>query len=197
VGEFLVKPAMQPKALSPSRVARTVAQLAFAGLLPLLCAAQPPPPGAGATAAVVDFKKLLPVLPEPPAGWVSDPAEGSTDDLGETQITTVHRDYSKGDGENVPTTSISILDSVASPEYLESTIAAWNSDTADADGYTKSLTIEGMPGFETYENDGKHGSLWLVVAKRYILQIETTAQEPGELQEWLKRIDLKKLAEIK
>jgi hypothetical protein len=78
---------------------------------------------------VVDFKKLLPLLPEPPTGWSADPAEGSTDDLGETQITTVHRDYSKGDGDNVPTTSISILDSVASPEYLESTIAAWNSNT--------------------------------------------------------------------
>jgi hypothetical protein len=188
---------MQPKALSRSRLARTLAQLAFAGLFPLLCSAQPPPPGASATAAVVHFKKLLPALPEPPAGWSADPAEGSTDDLGETQITTVHRDYSKGEGENVPTTSISILDSVASPEYLESTIAAWNSDTSDADGYTKSLTIEGMPGFETYENDGKHGSLWLVVAKRYILQIETTAQEPAELQAWLKRLDLKKLSEVK
>jgi hypothetical protein len=54
-----------------------------------------------------------------------------------------------------------------------------------------------MPGFETFENDGKHGSLWLVVAKRYILQIETTAQDPAELQEWLKRIDLKKLSEVK
>jgi hypothetical protein len=166
-------------------------------MFPLLSVAQPPPPGANVTTTVVDFKNLLPLLPEPPAGWTADPAEGSTDDLGETKITTVHRDYSKGEGENVPTTSISILDSVASPEYLESTIAAWNSDTSDADGYTKSLTIEGMPGFETFENDGKHGSLWLVVAKRYILQIETTAQDPAELQAWLKRLDLKKLGEIK
>jgi hypothetical protein len=36
-----------------------------------------------------------------------------------------------------------------------------------------------------------------MVAKRYILQIETTGQEAKELPEWLKRIDLKKLAEIK
>jgi hypothetical protein len=188
---------MQTKALFRSYSARLMAQLACAILLAGISLAQPPPPGAATTAPVVDFKKLLPVLPEPPAGWTADPAEGSTDDLGDTQITTVHRDYSKGDGDNVPTTSISILDSVASPEYLESTIAAWNSNTTDADGYTKSLTIEEMPGFETFENDGKHGSLWLVVAKRYILQIETTMQDPAALQEWLKRIDLKKLAEIK
>jgi len=146
---------------------------------------------------VTDFKKLLPVLPEPPEGWKADPAEGSTDDLGETQIATVHRDYSKGDAEDAPTTSISILDSAANPEYVESTTNSWNSNTSDESGYTKSITIEGLPGFETFENDGKHGTLWLVVAKRYILQIEATAQDPPELQGWLKRIDLKKLAEIK
>lgn len=145
----------------------------------------------------VEFNKLLPLLPEPPTGWKADPAEGSSDTLGETQITTVHRDYVKGDGEGAPTTSISILDSVANPEYVESTIAGWTSNSDNAEGYTKSIKIDGLPGFETFEKDGKHGTLWLVVAKRYILQIETTGQDAPELQEWLKRIDLKKLAELK
>jgi hypothetical protein len=189
---------MQSKAFFRSYTAPTIVLIACAAFAATNAIAQPPPPGADLSAGdVVDFKKLLPLMPEPPAGWVADPAEGSTDDLGETKITTVHRDYSKGDGDNVPTTSISILDSVGSPEYLESTIAGWNSNTSDADGYTKSLNIEGMPGFETFENDGKHGSLWLVVAKRYILQIETTAQDAAELQEWLKRIDVKKLTAVK
>ena len=145
----------------------------------------------------VDFKKLLPVLPEPPEGWKADPAEGSTDDLGETEITSVHRDYTKGDWETAPTTSISILDSAANPEYVESTTAAWNANTSNAEGYTKSINLDGIPGFETFENEGKHGTLWLMVAKRYFLQIETTGQDPAELQGWLKRIDLKKLAETK
>jgi len=144
-----------------------------------------------------DFKKLLPILPEPPEGWKADPSEGSTDDLGETQITSVHRDYAKGDTETSPTTSISILDSVANPEYVESTTASWNSDTSNAEGYTKSVSLEGTPGFETFETEGKHGTLWLMVAKRYLLQIETTGQEASDLQEWLKRIDLTKLAAIK
>jgi hypothetical protein len=144
-----------------------------------------------------DFKKLLPILPEPPEGWKADPAEGSTDDLGETEITSVHRDYTKGDAETAPTTSISILDSVANPEYVESTTAGWKSNTSNDEGYTKSVDLDGTPGFETFENEGQHGTLWLMVAKRYILQIETTGQEAKELPEWLKRIDLKKLAEIK
>ena len=40
-------------------------------------------------------------------------------------------------------------------------------------------------------------TLWLLVAKRYFLQIETTGQDPKDLQEWLKRVDIKKLAELK
>ena len=48
---------------------------------------------------VVDFSKLLPVLPNPPADWTADKAEGSTDDVGGTKITSVHRDYKKGETE--------------------------------------------------------------------------------------------------
>jgi hypothetical protein len=148
-------------------------------------------------ADVADSNALLPLLPEPPAGWNAEKAEGSTDDLGETKITTVHRDYDQGDAKDAPTTSISILDSVANPEYVEMTTAGWNLNENTAEGYAKAVEIEGNPGFETFETDGKHGTLWLLVAKRYFLQIETTAQEPAALQEWLKRVDLKKLAAVK
>jgi len=182
----------------PARSLRAFLTLLLCSCGALISEAQPPPPGAEIpTGAVVDYKKLLLILPEPPAGWKAEPSEGSTDDLGETQIATVHRDYQKGEAADAQTTSISILDAAANPEYVEATTAGWNSNVSDADGYTKSLTIDGLPGFETFENDGKHGSVWLVVAKRYILQIDTTGQDAPELQEWLKRVDLKKLAEIK
>ena len=185
-------------------------QIRFAVSLPLLCiafacsaVAQLPPEGAEPPKVaapgqdVVDFKLLLPLLPEPPAGWKADPPEGSTEDLGEMKLTNVHRDYQKDEPGEPPTTAISILDSAANPEYVDATTSAWDADSSDVDGYSKKLNIEGMPGFETYENDGKHGSLWLLVAKRYFLQIETSGQDPKELQEWLKRVDVKKLAAIK
>jgi hypothetical protein len=146
---------------------------------------------------VVDFSKLLPLLPEAPADWTADKPEGSTDDLGGAKITSVHRDYKKGAADTAPSTAISILDSAANPEYVAATTAAWNLTATTPEGYTKALTIEGMPGFETFENEGKHGTLWLMVAKRYVLQIETQNQDAKDLQDWLKRIDLKKLAAVK
>ena len=146
---------------------------------------------------VVTPAKLLPLLPDAPADWTAEKPEGSTDDAGGVKITSVHRDYEKGTADNAPTTSISILDSAANPDYITSTTAAWSLSTSTPEGYTKALKIEGMPGFETFENDGKHGTLWLMVAKRYVLQIETQGQDAKDLQDWLKRVDLKKLAEVK
>ena len=148
-------------------------------------------------AEVVAPEKLMPFLVEPPSDWTADKPEGSSDDASGVKITTVHRDYKKGDADNAPTTSISILDSAANPDYVAATTSAWTVSSTTPEGYTKALKIDDMPGFETFENEGKHGTLWLMVAKRYVLQIETQGQESKELQEWLKRIDVKKLASIK
>src|SRR6266542_68383 len=145
----------------------------------------------------VDYQKLLPILPDPPQGWVADKGEGSTEDVGGFRITNVHRDYHKGEGDKVPTAAISILDSVANPDYVAATTAAWNSNSESSEGYSKSVTIDGHPGFEAFEKDTKHATLWVMIANRYFLQIELQNQEPSELQGWVKRVDLKKLAETK
>jgi hypothetical protein len=145
----------------------------------------------------VDYQKLLPILPEPPQGWVADKPEGSTEDVGGFRITNVHRDYHKGEGDKAPTAAISILDSVANPDYVSATTAAWNSNTETAEGYGKSVAIDGNPGFEAFERESKHATLWVMIANRYFVQIELQNQDPKELQEWIKRVDLKRLAAIK
>ena len=145
----------------------------------------------------VDYQKLTPILPEPPPGWTADKAEGSTEDVGAFKITNVHRDYHKGEGDKAPTAAVSILDSVANPDYVSATTAAWNSNSETAEGYGKSVTIDGNPGFEAFEKESKHATLWVMIANRYFVQIELQNQDPKELHEWIKRIDLKKLAAIK
>jgi hypothetical protein len=145
----------------------------------------------------VDYQKLLAILPDPPQGWAADKAEGSTEDVGGFRITNVHRDYHKGEGDKAPTAAISILDSVANPDYVNATTAAWNSNNESSEGYGKSVTIDGNPGFEAFEKESKHATLWVMIANRYFVQIELQAQDPKELQEWIKRVDLKKLGAIK
>jgi hypothetical protein len=146
---------------------------------------------------VADPAKLIPILPEPPAGWTAEKAEGSSDDVGGFKITNVHRDYEKGEANDAPRTSISILDSVANPDYVEATTAGWKQNSETPEGYSKSVEIDGNPGFEAYEKDQKQASLWVMVAKRYFVEVQLQNQDPKDLQEWIKRLDLKKLAEIK
>jgi hypothetical protein len=147
--------------------------------------------------SVVDYTKLLPILPEAPSGWTAEKPEGSTSGVGGFEITNVHRDYHKGEGKDAPLVSISILDSAANPDYVTATTAAWKTSSETPDGYSKSVSIEGNPGFESYEREQKHASLWVMVAKRYFVQIEAQNMDPKELQDWIKRIDLKKLEGIK
>jgi hypothetical protein len=176
---------------------RTLIAIATAAVICASDAAKaqaPPPPDAP---DVVDFSKLLPLLPEALSGWTADKPDGSTSDVGGFKLTNVHRDYRKGEAADAPSVSISILDSVSNPDYVIATTAAWNLNSQTAEGYTKSVTIDGNPGFEAYEIEGKHASLWVMVAKRYFVQIELQKQDPKELQEWIKRVDLKKLAAIK
>lgn len=178
---------------SPARCVAAIALALFVGGTPRVHAQDEPK----LVPDVVDFQKLIPLLPEAPSGWSAEKAEGSTTDAGGAKVTTVHRDYKNGEADNAPTTSISILDSAANPEFVSATTGGWNMTQTTTEGYAKSLNIDGQPGFETFENDGKHGSLWLLVAKRYLVQIETQGQDSKALQEWLTRLDLKKLAAIK
>src|SRR5438270_4918858 len=132
---------------------------------------------------VVDPAKLIPILPEPPTGWTAEKAEGSSDDVGGFKITNVHRDYKKGDAADAPTASISILDSVASPDYVEVATAGWDKSSETPEGYAKAVTIDGNPGREDYDKEKKQASLWVMVAKRYFVDIEPNNQEPDELLE--------------
>ena len=146
---------------------------------------------------VVDAAKLLPLFPEAPAGWTAEKAEGDSTDVGGFKITNAHRDYRQGEGTSAPTASISILDSAANPDYVTATTGTWTQSSETMEGYSKPVTIDGNPGFEAYEKEQKHASLWVMIAKRYFVEVELQNQDPKELQEWIKRLDLKKLAEIK
>ncbi|MDP9003761.1 MAG: hypothetical protein M3N12_03110, partial [Verrucomicrobiota bacterium] len=84
--------------------------------------------------SVVDFSKLIPILPDGPTGWTADKPDGSTIDAGGFKITNVHRDYKKGTDETAPTTAISILDSAANPDYVTATTAAWNMSMSTPEG---------------------------------------------------------------
>lgn len=146
---------------------------------------------------VVAFEKLMAFLPEPPAGWTAEKPNGSTNDIEVFKLSTAARTYQKGEEDDSPVTTITILDAGGHQGYFDITTKAWQVNSQTPEGYDKPVQIDGMPGFEHSNIVSKSSSLWVVVGKRYFVQIEVSNQEPRELREWLKKIDLKKLAELR
>ena len=186
-----------PIAVSSITLAAWTAVLPAADVTPPLEMALPSPSPKPAPFKVVSSDKLLPFLPTPPEGWTAEAPQGATTDVEEFKLTTAQRDYHRGAEDNAPSASVSIIDFAGNEAYLDATTAVWNVSSDTAEGYDKPVEIDGVRGYEHYDKAAKGSSLSLIIAKRYFVQIELTNQDPKELREWLKKIDLKKLAEIK
>jgi hypothetical protein len=107
---------------------------------------------------------------------------------------------SRSAGDAAPNVSIAIQDVVANPDFIKGTAQAWKltSQTMSAsEGSTKSVTTDENPGQQTFFNALKNGTIWIMVSQRFSVRIDTKRLEPNELEEWAKRVDLKKLAAIK
>lgn len=148
-------------------------------------------------APVVPYEKLLPFLPEPPKDWAAENPNGSTVDIDVFWLSNATRTYQKGDDETAQVTTVTIIDAGGHKGYFETTTKNWKFASETPEGYDKAVEIDGMPGYEHYSKAASSGSLCVIVGKRFFVQIDTTRQDPKELQVWLKRLDLKKLAEMK
>lgn len=74
--------------------------------------------------------------------------------------------------------------------------AGYEKETSD--GYEKSTTVNGQPGWEKWNSEGKNGELNALVGKRFLVQIEGQQIEDTKvLHELAGKIDMGKLAALK
>ncbi len=156
-----------------------------------------PPVITSSGTSVVDASRLTGILPQAPPGWSADKPEGSTSDSTGFPITTVSCVYEKGNADDAPTAAVNIIDSANNQQFQDATKAMWSATSSTAEGYDKTVTVDGLPGFEHFANADQTGVLWVICGGRFFVQIETTRQPPAELEAWLSRIDLKKLSTLR
>jgi hypothetical protein len=66
----------------------------------------------------------------------------------------------------------------------------------DSDGssdVTKSFAVDGYPALLSYDEASRHGSLVVFVGGRFLVEIESHGLDRSVLQQWWKRINVKKL----
>lgn len=142
----------------------------------------------------VKFESLQALMPEV-AGWDKGEATGmslSVPFKGAQASMTLK----KGDDE----ISIEIVDTVFN-QMMYAPLALYLSagfSTSDENGYKKGLTISGQPSFEEWDKNAKTGSVTMIVGKRFIVHVQTTAVDNTELAKSVaNRIDTAKLAALK
>ncbi len=146
---------------------------------------------------LVPFERLITLLPEPPLLWKAEKPTGNTMENETVRLTTVRRVYYRGEEEESPRVVVTMIDSANNHEYFQSGDNVWPSNSESEEGFDRRVVIEGMRAFEHYSKAARTSSLSLFVGERYFVQIELTYGDPAELKDWLKLIDIKRLASLK
>ena len=79
-------------------------------------------------------------------------------------------------------------------------MAAWSMASIDKEtenGYEKTTEYQGHKAFEKYNTQSKNGEISVIVANRYIVQVEGRDVSIDKIKSVLGDIDLGKLADLK
>jgi len=145
----------------------------------------------------IDFRKLKELLPEEIDGFKRTEFSGEKNGAVGFTISTAQARYKKGADSSI---KIEILDTGGLAGMTTMALAAWTMADIDKEtesGYEKTTTLEGYKAFEKYNNNSKSGELNVLVADRYIVNVDGNDVTIEELKEILGDLDLKKLADLK
>lgn len=145
---------------------------------------------------VVPFRKLMTFLPATPEGWTAENPSGSETDLDVFLLSTASRTYQKGDDENALVATVTIIDAGGHKGYLDAITGQWKTSSTP-EAADRPVQIGDMPGFEHVTSAPKAVSLSVIVGKRFFVQIDLVNLEPKAARDWLKKMDLKGLSQLK
>ena len=160
----------------------------------MAAAATGAPGGAVKPVDPVDFKELQAVLPDA-SGWEkSRPrAERMTAPV---SLAYAAAHYKKG--------GVDIAEKITDSGFNQLLIAPLTMMMATGyakeseDGFEKSTTVAGYPAFEKMDKSRKRGELTVFVNQRFVVELAGTGvADHSELQAFLQKTDLKKLAALK
>lgn len=141
----------------------------------------------------ISFRELQAALPDV-SGWTRGEVQGermtSPIPFSQSEV-----QYTKGESQ----INVKIVDSA----FNQILVAPWamfltaGYERESTDGYEKSVTVAGHPGFEKWNSQSKDGEVNLVVAKRFLVTIDgTNIDDTKTLLEFASRVDAAKLASL-
>jgi len=145
------------------------------------------------TVEPINWRELVPFLGDLPGWEAVDEAEGQTMSMGMYSATNVEREYTSGD----KFLTIHIIDGALSKMAYAGFNMMRQYEVDTSDEYIKKVEIKGYPGVEKYEYESKDASLMLLVAERFLIEIEISeAENTDEAKEVAEALDLEGLADL-
>ncbi|TDE11658.1 hypothetical protein [Dyadobacter psychrotolerans] len=145
----------------------------------------------------IDFRKLRELLPEEIAGFKRTEASGEKNGAMGFTISTADARYK---GDNDASIHLEILDTGGVAGVATMAMAAWTMADIDKEtdtGYEKTTSLEGYKAFEKYDSQNKSGELNLLVADRYVVNVNGNNVTMEQMKSILGDLDLDKLADLK
>jgi hypothetical protein len=180
----------------------TVAALVWAGLAGFVRADDKPAAADAPKPQAIDFRKLKEVLPAELNGLKRTEASGEKNGFGGMSVSTAKGEYKKAkdqDDEKEPSISVEILD-YGGVEVAKGLAMGWTMAEIDKEsdsGYEKTVKVKGNPGLETWEKEGTHGPVQLLVGSRFFLNVDTRTIDSAQVLKVVESMPLDKLAALK
>lgn len=151
--------------------------------------------GTNAAANIVDFRELKALLPAELAGMKRTSAGGEKNTAMGMTVSNAEGRYEAGDS------SITIKFSDFGGAGFASMMAAgWTMQEVDREsdsGYERTSTIGGHKAMEKFDTANKSGSIEIMVAGRFMVEVNGDDITPEVLKDAVSKIDLAKLAALK
>lgn len=142
----------------------------------------------------VSFRDLQTVFPEV-GGWEREKPTGQRMNM-PVPFSEAEIEYRKDDARIELKIMDSGLNQILIAPFSAFLQAGYEQETEN--GYQKSLTVKGYPGWEEFDTDSNHGQLNALVGKRFIVSIEGNGiKDTKLLHEFAGKLDLKKLEGMK
>jgi hypothetical protein len=151
-------------------------------------------PGSPAPVETVEVEVLEPLFPIVD-GWERSEVQGEKADT-QGAVTQLQLEYHKGAAR----VDASLVDSGFNQSHLAPfalfVTQGYKKDTPS--GYERAVKVENYPAWERWDSAAKNGELNVLVAGRFIVQLDgIDIEDPVVLHEMLQKFDLRKLEQIK
>lgn len=151
--------------------------------------------GGSQPVAPVDFHSLQALLPASLPGMKRSNGGGSNSQSMGVKSASAHADY-QGSGNQSIHVSISDLTGISGVMGLADALPKDTESESDA-GYEKDVTLGGRSMHEKFTKAGQQGSLQVIVAKRFEVDVDGTGVDMNALHAAMGHVDLAKLETMK